>query len=147
MTHVYEFIGEVIFKINIAEAEKIKAKVYVNYMKHEILSHITQPTRLRFTLCFLHELLSTVRAMNIWPSAYTRGVHLACTPIFFIMVPPPPPLRTMGITSTTTAPIYVYLVNGRHQPIGYRLYYARNTVCENSWQCLQQRYSMQSHYM
>jgi hypothetical protein len=33
-----EFIGEVIFKLNIVQAEKIKAKVYIN--EHDFLSHI-----------------------------------------------------------------------------------------------------------
>ena len=34
----YEFIGEVILKINVVLAEKIKVKVYVN--QHESVSHI-----------------------------------------------------------------------------------------------------------
>ena len=34
----YKFIGEVILKINVVKAEKIKVKVYVN--QHESVSHI-----------------------------------------------------------------------------------------------------------
>ena len=37
-------VGEVIVKISVVLAEKIKAKVYINY--HEILSPIKPPTRL-----------------------------------------------------------------------------------------------------
>jgi hypothetical protein len=47
----YEFIGEVILKIN----EKIKVKVYVN--QHESVSHIQIRHAYDFSLCFLHELL------------------------------------------------------------------------------------------
>ncbi len=39
-------VGEVIVKISVVLAEKIKAKVYINY--HEILSPIKPPTRLWF---------------------------------------------------------------------------------------------------
>jgi hypothetical protein len=38
-----EYIGEVILKINVVQAEKIKAKVYVN--GHDFLLHIKPPTR------------------------------------------------------------------------------------------------------
>ena len=38
-----EFIDEMISKINVVEAEKIKAKVYVN--EHNFLSHIKPPAR------------------------------------------------------------------------------------------------------
>ena len=51
----YEFIGEVIFKINVVLAEKIKVKVYVN--QHESISHIQIRHAYDFSLCFLHELL------------------------------------------------------------------------------------------
>ena len=39
----YEFIVEVILKINVVKAEKIKAKVYVN--QQESVSHIQTPSR------------------------------------------------------------------------------------------------------
>ena len=51
----YEFIGEVILKINVVKAEKIKVKVYVN--QHESVSHIQIRHAYDFSLCFLHELL------------------------------------------------------------------------------------------
>ena len=51
----YEFIGEVILKINVVYAEKIKVKVYVN--QHESVSHIQIRHAYDFSLCFLHELL------------------------------------------------------------------------------------------
>ena len=51
----YEFIGEVILKINVVQAEKIKVKVYVN--QHESVSHIQIRHAYDFSLCFLHELL------------------------------------------------------------------------------------------
>ena len=47
MYRIYEFIGEVILKINIVLAEKIKAEVYVN--QHESVSHIQTPSRNPFT--------------------------------------------------------------------------------------------------
>jgi hypothetical protein len=43
-----KFIGEEISKINVVEAEKIKAKVYVN--EQEFLSHIKPPTQQCFPL-------------------------------------------------------------------------------------------------
>jgi hypothetical protein len=51
----YEFIGEVILKINVDLAEKIKVKVYVN--QHESVSHIQIRHAYDFSLCFLHDLL------------------------------------------------------------------------------------------
>ena len=39
----YEFIGEVILKLNVVWAEKIKVKVYVN--EHDFLSYLKPPTR------------------------------------------------------------------------------------------------------
>ena len=51
----YEFIGEVILKINVVYAEKIKVKVYIN--QHESVSHIQIRHAYDFSLCFLHELL------------------------------------------------------------------------------------------
>ena len=51
----YEFIGEVILKINVVYAEKIKVKVYVN--QHESVSHIQIRHAYDFSLCVLHELL------------------------------------------------------------------------------------------
>jgi hypothetical protein len=52
----YEFIGEIILKINVVyKAEKIKVKVYVN--QHESVSHIQIRHAYDFSLCFLHELL------------------------------------------------------------------------------------------
>ena len=47
--------GEVILKINVVYAEKIKVKVYVN--QHESVSHIQIRHAYDFSLCFLHELL------------------------------------------------------------------------------------------
>ncbi len=51
----YEFIGEVIFKINIVKAEKIKAKVYVNQDKS--LSDLQTLIKHSFLLYFPRELL------------------------------------------------------------------------------------------
>jgi hypothetical protein len=47
----YKFIGEVILKINVVEAEKIKVKVYAN--QHESVSHIHIRHAYDFSLCFL----------------------------------------------------------------------------------------------
>ena len=58
----YEFIGEVIFKINVVQAEKIKVKVYVN--QHESVSHIQIRHAYDFSLCFLHELLMSFLIME-----------------------------------------------------------------------------------
>jgi hypothetical protein len=51
----YEFIGEVIFKINIVKAEKIKAEVYVNQDKS--LSDLQTLIKHSFLLYFPRELL------------------------------------------------------------------------------------------
>jgi hypothetical protein len=62
----YDFIGEVILKINDflgLEAEKIKVKVYVN--QHESVSHIQIRHAYDFSLCFLHELLMSFLTMFI----------------------------------------------------------------------------------
>jgi hypothetical protein len=42
-THLTSFIGEVTLKVIVVQAEKIKAKVYVN--EHDFLLHIKLPTR------------------------------------------------------------------------------------------------------
>jgi hypothetical protein len=51
----YEFIGEVILKINIVQAEKIKAEVYVNQDKS--LSDLQTLIKHSFLLYFPRELL------------------------------------------------------------------------------------------
>jgi hypothetical protein len=55
MTHLIEFIGEVILKINIVQAEKIKAEVYVNQDKS--LSDLQTLIKHSFLLYFPRELL------------------------------------------------------------------------------------------
>ena len=59
----YEFIGEVILKINVVSAEKTKVKVYVN--QHESVSHIQIRHAYDFSLCFLHELLMSFLILHI----------------------------------------------------------------------------------
>ena len=58
----YEFIGEVIFKINIVKAEKIKAKVYVNQDKS--LSDLQTLIKHSFLLYFPRELLMNFLKIN-----------------------------------------------------------------------------------
>ena len=55
----YEFIGEVILKINVVKAAKIKVKVY-NVNQRESVSHIQIRHPYDFSLCFLHELLMSL---------------------------------------------------------------------------------------
>ena len=58
----YEFIGEVIFKINIVKAEKIKAKVYVNQDKS--LSDLQTLIKHSFLLYFPRELLKYLEYLD-----------------------------------------------------------------------------------
>ena len=58
----YEFIGEVIFKINIVKAEKTKAKVYVNQDKS--LSDLQTLIKHSFLLYFPRELLMNFLNLN-----------------------------------------------------------------------------------
>jgi hypothetical protein len=59
----YEFIGEVILKINIVQAEKIKAEVYVNQDKS--LSDLQTLIKHSFLLYFPRELLMNFLNINI----------------------------------------------------------------------------------
>jgi hypothetical protein len=58
----YEFIGEVILKINIVQAEKIKAEVYVNQEKS--LSDLLTLIKHSFLLYFPRELLMNFLKLN-----------------------------------------------------------------------------------
>jgi hypothetical protein len=60
----YKFIGEVILKINVVYAEKIKVKVYVN--QQESVSHIQIRHAYDFSLCFLHELLMSFSNIPVY---------------------------------------------------------------------------------
>jgi hypothetical protein len=60
----YEFIGEVILKINIVQAEKIKAEVYVNQDKS--LSDLQTLIKHSFLLYFPRELLMNFLNIYIW---------------------------------------------------------------------------------
>ena len=87
----YKFIGEVILKINVVQAEKIKFKVYVN--QHESVSHIQIRHAYDFSLCFLHELLMsflklfTIKLIVTTSCKVNKGIFPVALPLLVVICP------------------------------------------------------------